>query len=138
MAEIGNQKPHLVASDKELNVFIEKQQLLYFYDKQLYRYDPLTQESRLLTKFKEPEIQLQVLPGTPGQALVSARADYYEINWYILEINDGSLRMGRHPINSGNWRQSISITEISPDETSQVIHESQLPRIDLVWKCNED
>ena len=122
IAEIGNSAPHLIVSDKGLSVFLQEQQLLYFHDRQLYRYDPLTQESRLLTKFKEPEIKLQVLPGTPGQALVSARTDgyNYEINWYVLELNDGSLRRVSPPGNASGGGEK-SLKGLSPDELSQVV-----------------
>lgn len=91
-----------VVRGENLSVFLQGKYFLYFYERKLYQYDIETRKSRELATFKEQELYLEVIPDGPEQALVVAR-DGYDVNWYVLELSDGSIRrVMQPPVRSGS------------------------------------
>lgn len=101
-----------------ISVFLQGKYFLYFNEQKLYQYDIIARKSKELTSFKEKELYLEVIPGGPEQALVVAK-DNYNVNWYVLELSDGSVRRVKQP--------PITVTDSrtpkvpSPDEKSMAV-----------------
>ncbi len=101
-----------VVSGKNLSLFLQGKYFLYFNDQKLFQYNVVTGDSRELAAFKEKQLYLEVIQDGPEQALVVAK-DKYELNWYILELSDGSVRRVMHPPARTGGYQTPKLT--SPD-----------------------
>lgn len=86
-----------VARGKNLSIFLQGKYFLYFNDQKLFQYDAAAGSSKELATFKEKQINLEVIPDGPGQALVVAKDKYELFNWYVLELSDGSVRRVKQP-----------------------------------------
>ncbi|HEY8464047.1 MAG TPA: hypothetical protein VIM29_08525 [Bacillota bacterium] len=100
--ETGRPQPVKITGGKAVKVFFENRHLLYFVNQQLFEYDLARHQSKLLNKFNEKEIELGTVAASNGlqQMLIAAKGDY-EINYYILDLNDASIRRVERPWGSG-------------------------------------
>ena len=107
-----------VVQGKNLSVFLQGKHFLFFNEQKLFQYNITTQEAKELTTFKEKELYLDVMPDGPEQALVVAK-DGYDLNWYVLELSDGSLRrVMQPPLGSG---RSNTPKLASPDNKATAV-----------------
>jgi hypothetical protein len=105
-----------VASGAEITVFLRSKHIFYFSDHQLYEYDLSRRRSQLIKRFKEGRIQMRTVAESGGldQLLVVAN-DRYEVNWYILDLQDNSLRRISQPSYAGSSNPVGTNTLVSPD-----------------------
>ncbi|MCL6588826.1 MAG: hypothetical protein K6U80_02630 [Firmicutes bacterium] len=107
----------IISSGKDLKIFFLGNYLFYFQEHRLYFYDFTAQSSRLIQMFTEDRIFLQKFtedPASPNQILVITQSDDLTTqNWYILEVDDGSLRKISRPNLAQS--QTSSIKHYSPD-----------------------
>lgn len=107
-----------VVQGEKLSIFLQGKYFLYFNGQKLYQYNIGTQEAKELAAFKEQELYLEVMPDGPEQALVVAK-DGYNLNWYVLELSDGSLRrVMQPPLGSGG---SNTPKLVSPDNKATAV-----------------
>jgi hypothetical protein len=128
-----------VASGSHLQVYFTSGALLYIDDQnQLFSYDPGTEKRRMIVRFDAPEVYLSELPGSTGQMLAALRRDY-QVQWYILELSDGSLRKIKVPQSSPR-ESSRQISNFSPDRQLKATVNRYLytPRFDLVLSRQQD
>jgi Tol biopolymer transport system component len=107
-----------VVQGKNLSVFLQGKYFLYFKEQKLFQYNIVTQQAKELATFKEKELYLEVIPDGPEQALVVAK-DGYDLNWYVLELSDGSFRRVMQPP-TGRGR-STTPKLISPDKKATAV-----------------
>lgn len=110
-----------IVSGKSIRPFLVGKHFLFFSDHQLFEYNVLSRQTKLLTRFSENEIAIQQLAGGsggPDQALVLALGDYGR-NYYILEFSDGSIRPAQNNYFTGTG--STALKGYSPDEKSLTI-----------------
>lgn len=107
-----------VVSGSKVKVFLQKKHFYYFTDHQLFEYNLKRQQANLIYKFKENQIQMRVIAEDNGlnQLLVAAATPPYLSNWYILDVNEASLRRVEQP----SYASMVDITAVnvakSPDE----------------------
>lgn len=107
-----------VVRGKNLSVFLQGKYFLYFNEQKLYQYNIRNQQAKELATFKEKDLYLEVIPDGPEQALVVAK-DGYALNWYILELSDGSVRrVMQPPVGSGG---SNTPKLASPDQKATAV-----------------
>lgn len=107
-----------VVRGKNISVFLQGKYFLYFKEQKLFQYNIMTHEAKELAGFKEKELYLEVIPDGPEQALVVAK-DEFVVNWYVLELSDGSVRrVNQPPAQSGN-SQTPKIA--SPDKNAVAV-----------------
>ncbi|HYH04084.1 MAG TPA: hypothetical protein VEC37_13355 [Bacillota bacterium] len=100
--ETGQPKPVSIASGKDLKVFIKNKHCFYFVNRQLFEYNLSKHQSKLLNKFTETEIEMGVAAASNGlNQMVIAAKGAYEINYYILDLKDDSIRRVDYPSNIG-------------------------------------
>lgn len=107
-----------VVQGKNLSVFLQGKYFLYFNGQKLFQYNILTRQAKELAAFKERELYLEVIPDGPEQALVVGK-DGYELNWYVLELSDGSVRRVMQPP-MGSGRSNTSRL-VSPDKKAAAV-----------------
>ncbi len=106
-----------VVRGKGVSVFVQGKYFLYFKEQKLYQYNITTRESKELAGFKEKELYLEVIPDGPEQALVVAKDDY-TVNWYVLELSDGSVRrVMQPPVQRGSHAPKLT----SPDQKAVAV-----------------
>lgn len=98
MYETGQPQPVNIASGKDLKVFIKNKHCFYFVNRQLFEYNLSKHQSKLLYKFVESEIEMGVIAAGNGlnQMVIAAKGPY-EINYYIFDLNDDSIRRVERP-----------------------------------------
>lgn len=107
-----------VVQGKNLSVFLQGKYFIYFNGQKLFQYNILTGQAKELAAFKERELYLEVIPDGPEQALVVGK-DGYELNWYVLELSDGSVRrVMQPPMGSG---RSNTPKLVSPDKKAAAV-----------------
>lgn len=107
-----------VVQGKNPSIFLQGKYFLYFNGQKLFQYNIQTQQARELAAFKERELYLKVIPEGPEQALVVGK-DGYELNWYVLELSDGSVRRVMQPPVSSDRKI------VSPDEKAAAVIKAQ-------------
>jgi Tol biopolymer transport system component len=107
-----------VISGDNIQFFAEGRHLLYFSDHQLYEYNLVSRNSKLLTKFTEARIAIRKLSDEPDQAVIVAGNDY-EVHWYIIDFPDGGARRIEEPSGLGSG-QNTTLKEISPQGEAMV------------------
>jgi hypothetical protein len=105
-----------ICSGKDLKVFFLGNYLFYYQDHQLYSYNFSGQSSQPIQKFVENRIYLETFtedPASPNQILVITQSEDLTERWYILDVDDSSLRKVSKP----NLTQSQTgfIKKYSPD-----------------------
>jgi hypothetical protein len=90
-----------VASAKDIRVFLKNRHFFYFTGRTLYEYDWGTRKSKEIGKFAEAEIEMGVITETNGlsQMLIVTKGRY-ETKWYVLDLNDNSIRPVTQPFRS--------------------------------------
>jgi Tol biopolymer transport system component len=113
----GDAKLSTVSSGAGIAVFLRSKHFFYFSDHQLYEYDLSRRRSKLINRFKEGRIQMRTVAESGGldQLLVVAN-DQYEVNWYILDLQDNSLRRINQPSYAASSTPVVTNTLVSPDE----------------------
>lgn len=107
-----------VVRGENLSLYLQGKYFLYFHDQKLFQHNVITNESRELAAFKEQQLYLEVIPDGPEQALVVAK-DKFEINWYVLEFSDGSVRRVKQPFSQTGGYQTPKLT--SPDKKATAV-----------------
>lgn len=107
-----------VVRGKNLSLYLQGKYFLYFNNQKLFQHNVITNESKELATFQEKQLYLEVIPDGPEQALVVAK-DKYEINWYVLEFSDGSVRRVKQPFAQTGGYQTPRIT--SPDKKATAV-----------------
>lgn len=114
IAKSDGSELHTVAYGDNIFYFLEKNHLFYFTDHQLYEYDLTSWSSRLLAKFIEDRILLQMWSTEPDQALIVA-SNYETTQWYILDLPDGGIRRINRPTNLESAPSASERKSYSPD-----------------------
>lgn len=107
-----------VVRGKNLSVFLQGKYFLYFNEQKLYQYNIRNQQAQELATFKEKNLYLEVIPDGPEQALVVAK-DGYDLNWYILELSDGSVRRVMQPPAGSGGHHTPKLA--SPDQKATAV-----------------
>ena len=117
-AEGSNLKP--LATGKDIAVFAINRHLIFFHERQLFEYQPGSQEPKILHKFNQDEdlfYAFSTAPAGPDQALVVAGNAYSSFpHWYILDFSDNSLRKIDPPFTTLPGRKPEFY---SPDENTE-------------------
>lgn len=110
-----------IISGKELEVFSDKKNILYFCDQQLYRFSLNNQKSEWIATFKEKNISINFFENTDelAQALILAK-DTYSLNYYIIDFNDNNIRQLDQSLNLARTTGN-EVSSISPNGLNRVI-----------------
>jgi hypothetical protein len=106
-----------VVSGAKIAVFLQKKHFYYFTNHQLFEYNLVGKQAKLLNKFTEDEIQMRVVAEENGlnQLLIVASTSHGQ-NWYIMDVNEASLRRIDQPAYASSANITAVNTLRSPDE----------------------
>ncbi len=113
LADPAGWSKQAVVTGSKVAVFIQGKRFLYLQGQKLYEYYVADGSRRFICEFKEPKIALEVMSDGPDQALVAAE-DELGVNWYILELSDGSVR--KIAMRGGFGSKQLS----SPDQSTAI------------------
>jgi DNA-binding beta-propeller fold protein YncE len=126
-----------VVSGAKIAVFLQKSHFYYFLDHQLFEYNLSREQAKLLYKFTENEIQMRVVADDNdlNQLLIVA-ATPHTTNWYILDVNETSLRKIDQPYAASANNIAAANTMNSPDKKYTVTFKGSVfgGRINLLVK----
>lgn len=112
--ETGQSGPVNVASGKRIKVFLKEKHFFYFLNRGLYEYRFATRQSKLLHKFAEDDIDMAVVAASNGlNQMIILGIKPYELKYYILDLNDDSVRPVTQPGGVGSSAAAEGLT--SPD-----------------------
>jgi hypothetical protein len=141
-----------VVSGSQISVFLEKKHFYYFTEHQLFEYNPARDEAQFIYKFNEARIQMRVVAEENGlnQLLVVATTPYGQ-NWYILDVNEASLRRIEPPAyaslvdltaanvaNSPDGKYTISVKGNPYRRLALVLQQKKNLKNKTVWELPKD
>jgi hypothetical protein len=107
-----------VISGSKIAVFLQKKHFYYFLDHQLFEYNMVRDQAKLLYKFVEDEIQMRVVADDNGlnQLLIVAATPHVS-NWYIMDVDEASLRRINPPAYAASTDNIANVNTLSsPDK----------------------